>query len=346
MRRLIATAALAVCATAASAAPITAQQIFQQFNLVTSGSVTSTSHVDGRAYIGGSLNGSGAVFAMHGNTMPASAYSGLTVAGAASGFHVNSGGLTALGSISNAVVNNGAAAVAGAAANTNFNGNRGGSWVGGAKSGVNANSGALSSSAAAAMFTLAQTGAGFDSVLAATSQSLAGLASTGSWWAVNGSRVTFHAVAGADGIAVFDLTAVDHLLLAMAEFDFVLGDASAAIFNLDVASATVNANFLGGSAVNLGSKLLWNFAGASSLTLNSQFGGTVLATGAALTNRNNIEGGVYVSTLNQQGEIHQRAFTGTLPTTPGGSTSTPVPLPGTLALGLLALGLLAGLRRR
>ena len=334
-------------ALAAQAAPLTALEVLQQFNLVTLGSTVSSSHVDGRAFIGGSLNGNGAVVGMHPSTTPASAYAALTVAGSVSGTQVTAGGITVLGNASNVTVNNGPAAIAGNASNSNFNGT-GGVYTGGTRSGVNANSGSLGSSAAAAQLATA-TSTDFTSVLGGLSSTLSLLPSTGSYWDVAGSRVTFHAVADSSGLAVFDLSSVGQLL-SYGEFNFDLGSASSVIFNSDVTSATISANFLGGSAQALSSKVIWNFYNATTLTLNAQFGGSVLATGADLRNSNNIEGGVYVKTLNQQGEIHQGAYAGVLPA--GGnrsSVSAQVPEPASwLLVGLaLAAGATAtGIARR
>ncbi len=327
----------------AHAGALTALEVLQQFNLVTLGNDSTSSHVDGRSYIGGTLSGSGAVFGMHPNTTPASAYTALTVAGSGSGFQVTAGGLTALGSVSNATVNNGAAAIAGSASNSNFNGS-GGAYIQGASSGVNKNSGNLSPSAAGAQFATAGS-TDFAAVLKAASTALSSFASTGSYWTVSGSKVTFHAVANSAGLAVFDLTAVDDTLLAMSEFDFDLGNATSVLFNSDVATANISANFLGGSAQAIATKTIWNFYDATSLTLNSQFGGSILATGATLKNSNNIEGGVYVNQLQQSGEIHQQAYTGSWPTGPQGN-ATPVPEPASLALVVAALGAAAAARRR
>jgi choice-of-anchor A domain-containing protein len=119
-------------------------------------------------------------------------------------------------------------------------------------------------------------------------------------------------------------------LLGSAEFAFDLGSATSVVINSDVATANIHANFINGGAAAIAPRVLWNFYAATAIDLGTQFGGSILATGATLTNRNNIEVGVFVNTLNQQGEIHQAAFTGALP-------SNDVPEPGTLVLVLAAL---------
>ncbi|MFM2329727.1 MAG: hypothetical protein RLZZ494_1830 [Pseudomonadota bacterium] len=344
--RLIATALTSLAmATASAGTSLTAAEVINQFNLVTLGDATIDSHVDGRSYIGGNLTGNGAVFAMHPNDMPSSSFAGLTVDGSASGLSVTAGGATILGNLSNSNINSGASVITGNASNTNFNGS-GGSYVYGTKSGVNTNSGTMNATAAAAQVSTAQS-TDFASVLESTSDGLQALSSTGSYWTVSGNRVTFTAVANANGLAVFDLTAVDDTLLRYGEFQFNLGNASTVVFNSDVTSATINANFLNGSAAAIGSKTIWNFYNASNLTFNTQFGGSVLATDATMTNYNNIEGGVFVDRITQRGEIHLQPFKGDLNMALASASVSSVPEPS--AWALMAAGVLVlinvGMRR-
>lgn len=321
----------------ASATPTTslsAQQILEQFNLVALGSVKSSSHVDGRSYIGGSV--SGGDYAQHPENMANSAYAGLTVAGAASNLHVNSNGAVIGGSLSGSTIQGGgSAAVLGSAAWNNFNV---AAYVAGSESGNNFNGGHLDSAPA----TVAAAGStDFATTLGDLSTSLSLLASTGSSVTTNGyGRATFNAVANADGLAVFDLTALDTLVFSQSEFEFKLNGASTVIINIDEANLKTSANFLGGSAQTLASNVIWNFYNATELTLNNQFGGTVLATSAHLTNGNNIEGAVLVDTLTQNGEIHAGHFTGDV------TTVSTVPEPETLPLMLGGLLLVAGFARR
>lgn len=344
--RLMASALTSLAmATASAGTPLTAAEVVNQFNLVTLGDATIDSHVDGRSYIAGNLTGNGAVFAMHPNDMPSSSFAGLTVDGSASGLHVTAGGATILGNLSNSNINNGASVITGNVSNTNFNGS-GGSYVYGTKSGVNTNSGTMNATAAATQVSTAQS-TDFASVLESTSDGLQALSSTGSYWTVSGNRVIFTAVADANGLAVFDLTAVDDTLLRYGEFQFNLGNASTVVFNSDVTSATINANFLDGSAATIGSKTIWNFYNASNLTFNNQFGGSVLATDATMTNYNNIEGGVFVDRITQRGEIHLQPFKGDLNMALASASVSSVPEPS--AWALMAAGVLVlvnvGVRR-
>jgi choice-of-anchor A domain-containing protein len=320
------------------AAGLDAQQALQQFNLVTLGNANMQSHVDGRSFIGGALTGN-SVFAMHPADMPASSYAGLTVAGNASNLQVTAGGATILGNLDNAAVNNGPAVVAGNASNSNFNGT-GGSYVGGTRTNVNANSGDLSAADAASAISVAQS-TDFASVLNTLSDNLSTLASTGSFWSISGGRVTFHAVADSNGLAVFDISSADETLLGSAEFDFDMGGATTVIFNSDVTSASIHANFIGGGAQTIATRTIWNFYNATTLEFQSQFGGNVLATEAALTNDNNVEGGVFVSSLIQKGEIHEQQFSGHIP-----GFGAPVPEPSSLLMMLLGMVTLLVLRAR
>lgn len=320
-------------AQAAAVTPLTATQVLNQMNVVTKNTINSTSHVDGRTYAGGSV--SGGEYGGHISSAPASSYAGLTAGGAVSNVKVNGGGAVVAGSVSNSIVNSGGSVVKGAASNSTFNGN---ATVAGGASNTNFN-GAQTSTAAMKAAEAAASSTNFNQVLANLSTSLSGLTATGSTVDVSGNKATFNAKAGANGVAVFDLSAIDESLFKLGEFQFNLNGASTVIFNTDIISATIGANFLGGAAQAIGSQAIWNFYKAENLTINNQFGGSVLAVNALLTNNQNIEGGVYVEDLVQKGEIHLQAFSGSLDFLD--KPRAGVPEPGSIALvmtGLLALG--------
>jgi len=331
-------AALALAAPSfAATAPLTAKQVLNQLNVVSLNTIDSTSHVDGRTWAGGSV--SGGDYGQHLSQAPASSYAGLTAQGAASNLHVNGGGAVIGGSLANATINSGSSVVKGSASNTNFNGP---AYVAGASGWNNFNGGRVTDLTSAMQSANAAAGStNFKQVLTSLSTSLNSLSATGSTVAVNGNKAVFNAKANASGVAVFDLESIDENLFKLGEFEFNLHGASTVIFNTDVKTASIGANFLGGSAQAIGSKAIWNFYNATDLTIGSQFGGAVLATGATLTNWQNIEGGVYVKDLVQRGEIHLQAFTGNVPL-------MPVPEPTTVWLllgGLAVLGARAKQRR-
>ncbi len=335
-------AAAVLCAAAlslpAQAAPLSAAQTLNQFNLVVFGDAVSTSHVDGRTYVGGNLRGGD--YVLHAQDMPASDHAGLVVRGNASNLNVNGGGVAVGGNLSSANINRGAASVGGNASGVNFNG--GAAYVGGSSSGSNFNGGRLNEAPAQPSVDA------IESTLRDLSLQLSGLAGTGSSVDVRGNRVTFNAVAGDDGIAVFDLTALDTELFRKGEFEFNLNGAELLIFNLDDLVFDFGINFLGGSAQGIGSKAIWNFYNATDLTIYNQFGGSVLAPNAHLSNYNNIEGTVVAGSLSQYGEIHLQPITHPLlppPLVPPPPLSA-VPEPGTLALLFAALGALALGRRQ
>lgn len=322
-------------ASSAIATPLTATEILQQFNVVVEGSIASTSTVQGRTYAGGAV--AGGQYAQKGSNLPASAYAGLTTGGSVSGVHVNGKGAVVGGSISGSIINAGDSVVRGSAANSTFNGK---AYVAGASSGVNFNGGQAANTAATPAMQAAADAANstnFAQVMDNLSQQLSLLTSTGSWVNISGNKATFNAVADASGLAVFDLTLIDTQLFGLGEFQFNLGNATTVIFNTDNSSYNISANFLGGSAHQLGSKAIWNFYNAASIVTNSQFGGVLLATDAALINNQEIVGTVVVESLNQKGAILQSAFGGTLPA----PASNDVPEPAALLLMALALTVMA-----
>ncbi|PTT91809.1 hypothetical protein DBR42_03135, partial [Pelomonas sp. HMWF004] len=93
----LATALLLAAPAQAAFAPLTGQQVLEQFNLVALHGGTSGTHVHGRGWIGGNFVGtSGAEFA-NDSPVPVSNYAALTVVGSASTVSVNNNGSAAVG---------------------------------------------------------------------------------------------------------------------------------------------------------------------------------------------------------------------------------------------------------
>ncbi|OQX07362.1 MAG: hypothetical protein BWK76_24965 [Desulfobulbaceae bacterium A2] len=303
----------------------------QQFNLIVLDDAVSSSHVDGRAFIGGDLIGG--EYAGHSSSTPASAYAGLTVLGNATGVAVNGLGATVQGTLQGATINSGAGMVRGDASNVNFNGSDK-SAVGGTATNVNFNGGQYTGTEATAAIDSAMataTSTDFASLFSRTASSVSQMLDTGGSVVISGNTVTFNAKA-VDGVAVFDLCAIDTQVFNAGEFLFNLNGATTVIFNSDEVDIDISANFLGGAAVSLGSQLLWNFYNAETVDLFNQFGGSILAATASLSNQGNIEGAVVVESLQQYAEIHLQPFSGTL--------TEPVPEPATCVMMLAGLGLL------
>jgi choice-of-anchor A domain-containing protein len=91
------------------------------------------------------------------------------------------------------------------------------------------------------------------------------------------------------------------------------------------------------------SNILFNFAEATTVTIDSQLDGSILAPTALLTGGSQMGGTFIAAQVGETGEVHNDEFTGTLPGPPSTSTT---PEPGTLVLmgsGLLSI---AGIFRR
>ncbi len=290
-------AVLASIATA-SAGPLTASAILQSFNAVILENGSTPSDIEGAAAIGGNFSGA-TVYNRPGESTP-SKYGALTVFGGTSGNPIN--------------VNNGGNAYVGGAAGAKINFNGGGKYI------------TAPGSMIADLFT----------PLTALSKTLSQLSATSRLPSPANNEV-IKAVAGANGIAVFDITAAD--LQAIPSFSVNLGDASTVVFNVKGDSASFNANDQSGA--NGAERIIWNFYEATgTVALNTLIGGTVLATGATVTNGNQIDGALAAKAWKGSGELHNHPFVGTLP------SAAAVPEPTTLALFGIALAGIATMRRR
>jgi choice-of-anchor A domain-containing protein len=91
--------------------------------------------------------------------------------------------------------------------------------------------------------------------------------------------------------------------------------------------------------------ILFNFPDASTVTIDGQFDGALLAPFATLTGDSQMGGNFIAAAIGQTGEVHNEEFEGILPSTP-----SLAPEPGTLTLmgsGILFIGgLLAGIGKR
>ncbi|NYE63718.1 choice-of-anchor A domain-containing protein [Duganella sp. 1224] len=332
-------AAAAMVASSAHAAPLTAKEVLEQFNVVTLGSATVGSHIDGRTYVGGSLSGQNAVLTMKPSNLPTSDYAGLTVRGSLSNVQVTGGGVVVYGDVSNSTVNNGNAVVYGASANSSYVGS-GSHYIAGAVSGGNVNTTKVDAAHFTADMTTnvnAAQSTDMSAVLRDFSAYVSTWKSTGSTVAFSNDdhTVTFNAKAASNGVAVFDLTTLDSKIFSSSTTDFVfnMNGATSAVLNTNDSVLNLSANF---NRTDLGNKLLWNFAGATSVTFNRTFDGQILAVDGTFSNQGgaNVEGGVYAKGLIQGGEIHQQSYIGS------------VPEPETYAMLLGGLGLMGFMARR
>ncbi len=340
----ITTLLLAASMHTASASTLDALTLLRNYNLITSGNVTSSSEVDGNALIGGNV--SGGMYNMH---MISTAVPSLTVAGNLSGNIITKGkDLHVGGDVSGSVtMNDGGNAyvgsvVSGGSLTNNANGS-GNTYVLGTLAGsVNTNGGSTINGGTRP-FDPAATASDAMATLSAFSAQLSGLTANSSY-SFSGSKVTFNAVAGANGLAVFDIADASGFFSQAAEFEFNLNGASGILFNVSDSAGdaandlNIHANFLAGSAPLLGSKMLWNFTNAQKITLASQFGGSMLAVFADTSNSNNIEGTLVAKSLTQYGEIHSQPLDPNYPSA--------VPLPPAAPLFGAALAAIGAVARR
>lgn len=374
IRFAVTTALLAGSVHAANAGSIDALNLLNNYNVITSGDATSYSEADGKALIGGNLYGGQYNMHVISNTV-----SSLTVAGNLGGSVQTKGqGLNVGGSIAGSVnMNDGGNAYVGSVANggtlnNNANGNgatfvvgdiagnvttNGGNIVyGGILTGyANANGGGtVQHQAVSVPFAPATVASNAISTLTAFSTQLAGTTSNSAYSFLDSDTVIFHAVADSHGLATFTINDANSFFNQAGEFQFNLASGVQTILlnviNSDIdALLNIHANFLGGSAVNLGNNILWNFQNASKIDINAQFGGSLLALGADVVTRGNIEGTLVAKTLIQGAEIHYQgliADADDFPATQNASLAATVPLPGTLPLLTIGLAGLGAVYRR
>lgn len=156
-----------------------------------------------------------------------------------------------------------------------------------------------------------------------------------SWLVLKGTSATLN---------IFNLTAAQ-FADANHNIDIEAPAGSTIIVNVDGVNVTLgtglyyNGNQTSGDSA-ADANILFNFANAQTVTINSQFNASILAPLAVLTGSAQMGGTFIAAQIGQTGEVHNVEFTGTLPT-------SPVPEPGTLILmGTGMMSLAAALRRR
>jgi choice-of-anchor A domain-containing protein len=338
---LLSTASAALAAPlppSANAAQIQAGlQAMRDYNLITLKDLSSSSEVEGRAFVGGNLSGSSSnYFAQpHGLT----GGNGLVVAGSVTGGakQVNNGaGLVVGGNLTSGANMNagpggtGAVKVGGAISGGTVNANNASVYVAGGVANVNAKDvyygGALGAnvngtkhagdtSQATLGADLAAQAAAYATDFADLSGYLDALAPTGplsSFLTYSGQTAKFNAGSGS-GVAVFDIADLAAALAGMSQVQFTLPTTyDLVVINVAASSFTMPGGVNFNGPTNLGQKVIWNFVNATTLNLGSSFYGSVLAPNATLTNGNFIEGSVVAKSVNQNGEIHMNNLTGSI----------------------------------
>jgi choice-of-anchor A domain-containing protein len=339
--RLALLSPILIAGLSSPAGAVTATGLLTDYNLIVFGDATSSSDVDGKAFIGGNLTGGS--FDGH-NVSAGPGINALTVGGSVFGsVTVNGPGVAIGGNLatSNYNGNGGGNAFVGGnwsgSANFNLNGS-GNVYLGGTKTGSgNVNGGALLQNQTSSFFTsnvpTTATVNSVENTLKSYSGFLAGLSSNSNIQ-ISGNTATFNASPNSKGVAVFDITNAQTFFTAISQIVFdtngakeLIVDVSGAGTNLDIA-----ANFLGGQASSLATDAVWNFTDATKLTVGSQFGGDLLAVDAAVTLSGNEEGTLVAASLTQNAEVHYD----------GANTNllSQTPLPATLPLFAAGLGLL------
>lgn len=289
-----------------SPALASAASVLQQYSVFTSGDMTANSHVNYNTWVGGNLTGSAnSVFAMNAFT----GTDGLTVAGTVngSGIHVNNGKNVAITSMPPAGT-------------------------------FNMNGGQVVATAGLAVQTAAMT-----TELVNNSAAFAALATNQA--AMSGGVFTVNASNAVNGVAVFSIAASDLSNPAYQNGFQIAGNYASVgsiIINVTGGGAvSSNYNFIGDWSKVDRSKVLWNFGSATSLALNNNFYGTILAMNADVTQGSvSIDSNVFAKSLNFNGEIHGPLYTGFVPS--GGA----VPEPSSMVMAATALTAVVGLARR
>lgn len=342
-------------------------------NIDNNGGVT----VAGSNNVNFSLNGTGSAYiggANTGNITTSGGSSSITVVGANAGtLQLNGGGSVYVGGTTGGITTGGSATVSingDSSANVNLNG---GGTVGlagnnygtislsggsvsytGAKGNMNLNGGATATQASSLSLappasTLGSFASVFQTPLTNLSTQLNGVVANSAVTAANGA-ITFNAAPNANGLAVFDINT--SVFAPNSTVTINLDGATSVIINVSVDSCVQsNCAFALPNSLNFtdptgyAATVLWNFINATNLTFGNEFGGSVLAPLAAVTNNSPIDGTLVAASYTGDGELHSYPHTGTIPTTTIVSTQVAVPEPTSLAIIASGLGALGTLRR-
>ena len=269
-------------------APAIAQAgILSDWNLLVETDMSTTSHVDGSAKIGGNLTANGGIFSMHLVTAPGN--TGLAVGGniEAGNLQINFGG------------------------NLRLQGNKQGTVLfnGGGTTIVDPT---IQSSVAADF-----------AYLDSLSLTLSGLVPNGTL--DNGGNLNaVPTLLDGQLVAIYNLSTTDFVGKGQLNLNF--GSAQTVILNVTSPTGIVNLqappNLIGGFSQNNSSKILWNFSNATQITSNNTFNGAMLAPNADLIALGGgLNGTVAVHSLsNHNAEIRRFNYTGYLPQVPEPST--------------------------
>jgi choice-of-anchor A domain-containing protein len=190
--------------------------------------------------------------------------------------------------------------------------------------------------------------AGVRTTMDAESLQLASLTASGTVTLGTGSNPSWLVLSGTSKtLNVFTLTAAQ-FASTNNNIDIQVPVGSTVIINVQGTNVTLGTGiYFNGNqesdSNNDGGDILFNFADATSVAIDGQFDGALLAPFATLTGGSQMGGTFIAAEIGQTGEVHNDEFTGTLPPT------TPpdlAPEPGTLTLMGTGILLMVGLLRR
>ncbi len=288
---------------------------WNQFDVVTSGNFSSSSDVEGWTMVGGNVTGSwnGSLHQKTPATTP-TVYVGGTLSGNLN-LQYGSVRIASAGDHSGATVN--------------FNGGSGAGYI------YDTSTDKVATDIQTVTSQLSSAHSGFDGLTANNTAS------------ITGSTLTFSATSyNAQGLAVFDVTTTELSGLSAIQLGTVGSQVKGIIINVSSNGGTrttlsESANFNGWNTTT-DAMTLWNFGSdVTSITANTAWQGSMIALGAQLSNQNDMNGGVYVQSLDASSEVHLPLYSG--------PTVASVPEPSTLALagiGIAGALVMASRRRR
>ena len=327
---IVAAAVMALSAGQASAAMLAGVDALKEWNLIVFNNVSSSSEVQGRSFIGGSLSGNSSNYYIQpGNNPSQNGNPGLTVVGDVTG------GTKNLNNASGANIGGNLASQNG----FNLNGGTQTVKVGGTSTQTNINQNIHQANLGANFTnTLVAQKDLLVSSLGSLSDNLAALTNTGTT-SIENNRLTVSA--SGSGLNVFSLTLGQ--FSNFGEISVTNPDGGTVVINVSGASATLADNFVN-TAADIGRNVIWNFYEATNLNFNNAFLGTVLAVDATVSNNNYIEGTLVANSFNQNGEVHMDSFQGDLSSVGGNPIAAPEP--STWAMLIFGFGLVGFAMRR
>jgi len=164
------------------------------------------------------------------------------------------------------------------------------------------------------------------------------------------SPTKFYATAGADGLAVFNVSAADVFSNSKGQQFELIPDAATTNIVINVSGTSVN--WTNGNMVGLFNDnywqghILWNFYEATSINFNAHnFNGGILAPYASITTSSNIDGLVVANNLTTTAEVHL-PDSNSLNAYAYEGYAAPIPEPGSAIFIIAAAGLVLITRNR